>query len=247
MRMCYTIRDKTVDGVIKITARFVVKESILFAVVGIIGVLAVAGWFWIPGFQRSFVADYANAATTSAVTVTASVAQSISCSTNVTTSTFGTLSDASISTSASDASSTMSCGNIAAGCTFYVKDAGGGGNPGLWNSTSSALIESPNGAFSATTTLVAGIEGYGVRATTTGSGGSGASLSIALRYNIGLANGLGSSANAVGGFLITDTTLASTTATTSNREVLVTHKAAISSVTPAGTYNDTITYSCLAN
>jgi len=223
------------------------KLSSITVVIGAVSVVVIAAWFWSPGIQRVFIVDYANAATTSSVTVTASVAQSISCSTNVATSTFGTLSDASVSTSASDASSTMSCGNIATGCTFYVKDLGGGGNPGLWNSTSSALIESPNGAFSATTTLVAGTEGYGVRATTTGSGGSGASLSIALRYNIGLANGLGSSANAVGGFLITDTTLASTTATTSNREVLVTHKAAISSVTPAGTYNDTITYSCLAN
>jgi len=172
-------------------------------------------------------------------------AGTISCSTNVASTGFDMLLSSAVSTSTPNASTTMSC-TYAAGCTLYVKDAGGGSNPGLWNSTSSWLIKSPNAAYSATTTLIAGTEGYGVRATTTAAG-SGAALSLALRYNTGATGDLLGSVNDVGGLSLTDLTLASTTASTSSREVVVTHKAAINSVTPAGTYSDTITYSCLAN
>jgi hypothetical protein len=126
----------------------------------------------------------------------------------------------------------MSCSNSSAGCTLYVKDQGSGSNPGLWNATSSYLIAS------ASTTLAAGTEGYGLQATSTVTG-SGATLSFNPTYNkIG---------NNVGGLLRTNVTLASTNATSSNREAVVTHKAAIAATTPAGTYNDTITYECTAN
>jgi len=170
----------------------------------------------------------------------------ISCSANISATSFGTFSPSAVSTSTPNASTTMTCADAAAGCTLYIKNAGSGSNPGLWNSTLSSLIKSPNAAYSATTTLSAGTEGYGIRATTTATG-SGTALSLALRYNTGLADGLGGSINAVGGLSLSDLTLASTTAATTNREVVVTHKAAISAATLAGTYNDTITYSCLAN
>lgn len=132
----------------------------------------------------------------------------------------------------------MACVNSAAGCTFYVKDLGGGGNPGLWNSVASTLIKSPNTAGNATATLVAGTEGYGIRAATT-TVGSGAVFGIAARY---LQTG-----DTVGGFSQTNITLASTAATTTGREALITHKAAISATTLAGSYADTITYECTAN
>jgi hypothetical protein len=86
--------------------------------------------------------------------------------------------------------------------------------------------------------LAAGTEGYGIQATTTATG-SGATLTIAAKY---LQTG-----NTVGGLTIANGTLASNNATSSNREVVVTHKAAIANVTPAGNYNDTITYECTTN
>ena len=182
--------------------------------------------------------EQATAATTSAVTVSATVTASISCSTDTGSTAFGTLTDASVSTASPNASSTMSCANSAAGCTLYVKDAGGGGNPGLWNSTSSALIESPNAAYSATSTLAAGTEGYGIQAATT-TAGTGATLTLAAKFN--------QTGNTVGGLTTANVTVASSTATSSNREVVATHKAAIATATPGGTYNDTITYECTAN
>jgi hypothetical protein len=100
------------------------------------------------------------------------------------------------------------------------------------------LIESPNATFTATSTLVAGTEGYGIQATTTAAG-SGATLTIAAKY---LQTG-----DTVGGLTTTNGTLASNNATSSNREVVVTHKAAIANTTPSGNYNDTITYSCFTN
>ena len=205
---------------------------------GLVIVFAIIGWFLTIEMVHIFLPNYAGADTSSAVTVTAPVTASISCSTNQTSSAFGTLATYSISTSTPNASTTMSCANSAAGCTLYVKDAGGGGNPGLWNSTSSVLISSPNAAYSATATLVAGTVGYGIYATTT-AGGSGDTLTIANRY---LQTG-----NTVGGLLITNTTLALNDATSTSREVVVTHKAAISASITAGTYNDTITYECTAN
>ncbi len=182
--------------------------------------------------------EQATAATSSAVTVSASVQAVISCSTNTGSTDFGTWADTSIKTSSPNASTTMSCANSALGCTLYVKDAGGGGNPGLWNSTASALIPSPNAAFSATSTLAAGTAGYGIQATTTAAG-SGATLTIAAKY---LQTG-----DTVGGLALTNGTLASNSATSSNREVVVTHRAAVAASTPSGSYTDTITYECTGN
>jgi len=160
----------------------------------------------------------------------------ISCSTNISSTDFGTWTDTSMKTSTPNASTTMSCSNTGSGCTLYVKDAGSTINPGLWKDPD--LIESPDAAYNATATLAVGTEGYGIQAATN-TAGSGAALGIPPRY---LQTG-----NIVGGLLITNTTIASTTADTSNREVIVTHKAAVAATTPSGSYSDTITYECTIN
>lgn len=179
--------------------------------------------------------DYASAATSTAVTVSASVGEEISCSTPSGSTAFGTLSSGSIITSSPNATTTMSCANVSGGCTLYVKDAGDTSDPGLATTSPAYLIPSPNAAYDASTTLSAGTEGYGIQAATT-TDGSGALLSVAGRYLV--------TGDDVGGLIITNTTIANTSATTSDRVIDVTHKAAISGTTQSGAYEDTITYEC---
>ena len=171
------------------------------------------------------------------VTVSATVTKTISCSESTTTTSFGTLSSAAVNTSAPSVSSTMACINDLGGCTLSINDAGGGGNGGLWSAATSHLIPSPNAAYAATTTLVAGTEGFGINATTTA--GSGTAFTLNSNYNL--------SGNAVGKITTSTATLVSTTATTTGASVVVTHLAAISAYTPGGSYTDTITYGCVAN
>jgi hypothetical protein len=172
--------------------------------------------------------DLVNGAT---VNVTASVNESVSCSTNISSTAFGTLTTGSVSTAASNASSSLSC-NTGLGCTLTVQDAGNGASPGLATSTPAYLIPSSDG------TLVAGTEGYGIQATST-TGGSGGTLTIRSAYNV--------SSTDVGGLTIAATTLASSTAQVASRQVIVRHLAAIAATTQAGQYIDTITYSCTGN
>lgn len=220
---------------------FYEKESVL-NVIGISLILAafliISGWFWTSSETLLAPLEYVSAATTSAVTVSASVTATISCSTNQASTAFGTLTDATVATSTPNASSTITCANSGNGCTFYVKDAGNATNGGLATTSPAYLIRSPNAAGSATSTLAAGTEGYGIQAATT-TVGTGAALGLAVRYN--------QTGNTVGGLSITNLTVASTTATSSNREIVSTHKAAISTATQAGSYVDTITYECTAN
>jgi len=167
----------------------------------------------------------------------------ISCATDVSATDFGVLASDTISTSTPNASTTMTCANTSSGCSLKIYDDGSSGNPGLWNSNSLVLIESPDAAFNATATLTFGTEGYGIQATTTAVG-SGGSLTIAERYiqkpdQVNLVGGLKLKATPV--------TIASSTADVTNREVVVTHKAAVSSTTPGGSYNDSITLSCYVN
>lgn len=213
------------------------RERVLSAIgLTLVALLIVGGWFWSSLETLIIHPEYATAATSSAVTVSADVVATISCSTDQSSTAFGTLTSSAVSTSTPNASSTMSCANSAAGCTLNVKDAGGGGNPGLWNSSASYLVAS------ASSTLSAGTEGYGINATTTATGG-GATLTIPVHYRLNS----DASTSTVGGFTITNQTLASTAATSSSREVVVRHKAAISASTAAGSYADTITYECTAN
>ncbi len=171
------------------------------------------------------------------VVVTATVPTVVTCSFSTTTTAFGTIDANNVYTSSPNVTTTVSC-NTASGCQVQVNDQGSGSQPGLWNSAASYLIPSPNFAFSATATLVAGTEGYGIQATTT-SAGSGGALSINVRYN--------QTGNTVGGLTTTTIVLASSSQPVANREVVVTHKAAVSVLTPAGSYQDTITYNCVSN
>lgn len=156
----------------------------------------------------------------------------ISCSTNISSTSFGTLTTASVFTSSPNASTTISCSNTSSGCALYVADAGNGSNPGLATTTPAYLIPSN------TATLSAGAEGYGIQATTTASG-SGGTLGVNATYN--------KINNDVGGLSLSVVTLASSTIDATNREIVATHKAAISNNTLSGNYSDTITYSCTVN
>lgn len=166
------------------------------------------------------------------VTVSATVATSVSCSAATTTTSFDTLTTSAIGTSNPNVTTTMSC-NYGAGCTLVVNDLGSTTTPGLYNATSTGhLIQS------ADATLGAGIEGYGIQGATT-TNGTGGTLTVNPKY---LQTG-----DVVGGLSISTLTLASSSAPVAAREVVVTHKAAISGLTYAGSYTDTITYGCTGN
>lgn len=177
---------------------------------------------------------------TGIVTVTASVTQTVTCSSNIATAALGTLSSLSISstTGSNNASTSLSC-NAGLGCTLTVQDAGNSVNPGLATTSPAYLIGSSNATFAASTTLVAGTEGYGIQASST-SEGSGGAITLSKRY-------ASTTYASIGGLSLSATTLASSTSQISNRSVLVSHWAAISGTTQAGVYSDTITYSCTGN
>ena len=167
------------------------------------------------------------------VTVTASVGETVSCTTNIDagSTAFGTLTTAAVFTSTPNASTSLSC-NTGLGCTLRVNDLGNGASPGLATSSPAYLIPSANA------TLAAGTEGYGIQATST-TGGSGGTLTINTTYNV--------TSTDVGGLTIAQTILASSTAAVTSRPVLVKHLAAISATTQTAVYTDTITYSCTGN
>ncbi len=158
-------------------------------------------------------------------------AASVSCSSNISTTTLGELSLVGVSTASPHATTTHSC-TSSSGCTISISSTGNGSTAGLYKSAGAYLLPS------ATTTLSAGTEGYGIQAATS-TAGTGANLSINSAFF--------KSGNDVGGLTYANTTLASTTTTYSSKELIVTHKAAISAISPIGSYADTITYSCLAN
>jgi hypothetical protein len=171
------------------------------------------------------------------VSVTATVTTTVTCTLSTTTTAFGTIGTASVYTSSPNVTTTVSC-NPAAGCTVQINDQGSGTQAGLWNSSASFLIPSPDAAFNPTATLSAGTKGYGIQAATT-TAGTGATLNLNSRYN--------QTGNTVGGLTTTTIQLASSTSPTANREVVVTHKVAVDGLTPAGSYSDTITYTCVSN
>ena len=215
------------------------KEKISpFTVFGFFGALAsilLIVLFGTIGVEEVILSDSVSAATTSNVAVTAEVTTTITCDSSPGSTAFGTLSSTVTSTASPNASTTMACANSETGCVLYVKDA----NAGLATDTPSHTIHSPNAAANASTTLAAGTEGYGIQATSTAAGGSGNLLPVELRYAV--------TDNDVGGLVVGSETqaLASANSTTTGREVLITHIAAISDATPGALYEDTITYSCL--
>ena len=172
--------------------------------------------------------------TDNTATINATVGPSITCSFAGLTTTFSNLTTGLISTSDTNTVITIST-NAPNGFTLTVRDAGDGANPGLYKSSSpTSLIGSATDGFANTATLVAGTDGFGIQAST--SGGSGASVTIATRYD--------QSGNSIGGLELTDTTLASATGAVSGRGVTMVHKAAVEGLTPAGSYSDTLTYVC---
>ena len=168
------------------------------------------------------------------VTINATVGPSITCSFAGLTTTFANLTTGLISTSDTNTVITVST-NAPNGLTLTVRDAGDGANPGLYKSSSpTSLIGSATDGFADTATLAAGTDDFGIQAST--SGGSGASVTIAARYD--------QSGNDIGGLELTDTTVASATGAVSGRGVTMVHKAAVEGLTPAGSYADTLTYIC---
>jgi len=162
------------------------------------------------------------------VTVSATVSQTVSCVASTGTTAFGTLTTSAVSTSTPNITITSSC-TYTGGCTITVKDQGDTSNPGLYRSTSPVHLIN-----SADATLAINIEGYGIQATTTGS------LTLNPKYN--------KINNDVGGLTTpSSTNLATSTAAYDGQTIIITHKAAISNLTSAGDYNDTITYSCTGN
>ncbi len=163
--------------------------------------------------------------------ITTAAAPSISCSVSATSTSFSALDPSNVYQSSPDIIITVTS---SAGFQITVQDTGNNTNPGLYKSTSPTyLIPSPNSSFSATATLAAGTDGYGIQATTTNP-----NITINSRYN--------QTGNTVGGLTLTATVLATSSISLSSASITVIHKASVSPLAPTGNYSDTITYSCSA-
>ncbi|TSC91460.1 MAG: Uncharacterized protein CEN92_272 [Candidatus Berkelbacteria bacterium Licking1014_96] len=171
------------------------------------------------------------------VSLTASVDPSITFSLSANSSAFGTLAPGVIDTA--DTNITLTVGtNAGTGYTITVRDSGGNGNPGLWNSVASAIIGSADASYNNTADLTAVSLGYGLQATCTAGCTTGTDIDARWRQG----------ADTVGGLEITATTMVNYTTTLSaNHTVQVVHKAKASTFTPAGSYADTLTYIATGN
>ncbi len=171
----------------------------------------------------------------STVAVTARVTPEITFALSSNATNFGVLQIGSVNTSSPATTLTLST-NARSGASVTVYDQGNGTNPGLYNSLATHTIPS------ATATLAAGTEGYGVNSavtSTAGSGGVVGTLTVASPYN-----GTGDS---VGGLNLAPTLLASTTSPIYLVTLQVNYLSAISVVTPAGIYTDNVTYLASGN
>lgn len=166
------------------------------------------------------------------VAVSATVATTVTCSASATSTSFGTLTTSAVGVASPNVTASLAC-NSGAGCTLQVLDAGHGGSAGMYNSTSSGYL-----IASTDTTLVAGTEGYGIQGAI-GAAASGGALTVNPVYAV--------TGDQVGGLSTTALTLASSNAPTTGGTIVVTHKAAISNLTAAGSYADTVTYQCTGN
>ena len=155
--------------------------------------------------------------------ITTAAAPAITCTLSATSTSFSSLSPSEVSTSSPDITITITSSG---GFQINVKDAGNGTNPGLYKSTSPTYL-----ILSSDATLSAGADGYGIQATTTNT-----SISINTKYN--------KSGNNVGGLSLTDVVLATSSVAVSNATINIKHKASVSFLAPAGSYQDTITYTC---
>ncbi len=159
--------------------------------------------------------------TSSQVTISATVNPTITFSISSNSISFGVLT----ATTVSSQTNTLTLStNASKGANITVYDL----NAGLLQNVSSGHL-----IASSTATLSAGTEGYGIN----GSGAGG--LTVVSPYN-----GTG---DAVGALVKTAQNLASISVPVSGGTVTVNYLAAISAVTPAGTYADTITYIATGN
>ncbi len=160
------------------------------------------------------------------IPVTAGVDPTISFTVTNTTLDLGTLSSSSVSTTSYN---NITVGtNSNGGYTITIKDAGNGSNPGLYNSAGSKLIAS------GTATLAAGTEGYGGNCNKVSGDGS-----------CTFADG---ATNNVTGLTLAGNTFASFGSKPSGTDTFqVRVKAAISTATNAGNYNDTLTLIATGN
>lgn len=208
------IGTNTTDGGVG-THQIANNSSIGTYVVSIGGTMADSGSFAVP------------IVTTDQVTLSATVSTSMTFTLSGNSSAFGSLSTGSVNPGGTDITLTAAS-NTNAGYTVSVRDQGDGSTGGLYNSGATYNIAS------ATATLSAGNEGYGIQASTA----TGATLSAT--YN--------KTSNNVGGLTVAPQTLFSrAAANTANDTVLIHHLAAISGFTKAGTYADTITYVATGN
>ena len=201
----------------------VIKRNIDVALAIGIGLLLLV--ISIIGIQKMVVVDQADAQTTdtAAVTVYATVAQTIDISVSSSALNFGTLSDGSVSATNTNF---LVKTNAANGYTVTIYDVGDGTTGGL--ATSSALIAAPSGSVGST--LTAGTQGYGAQCSTTD-----ADVNIYAVYNDW------TGANNVGPLATTTNNFTSSTAATVGDQSALYLRAAISGTSTAATYYDTVT------
>lgn len=159
--------------------------------------------------------------------VTASVDPTLTFSLSATSTAFGTLSDSSVTTSTPNITLTIST-NANDGYSITVHDAGNTTNPGLYSSETGFVIGSADYSYNNSADL-SSVAGYGIQ-------GSSATATIASPYNV--------SGDNVGGYELTDQTLATYSGTASAHTVTITSKAKITGATEAGSYTDTVTVIC---
>lgn len=211
------------------------EVKIMKKLISLISFLIIISLFSYPLIESFY---FENIFAQSSVSVSATIPTSVSCTLATTTTSFGNIDSSAVYTSSPNVTTTVSC-NPGSGCNVTINDQGDGTNGGLYKSTAPTyLIPSPAAGFPATSTLVAGTDGYGIQAATT-TAGSGGTLSLNSIYTYG--------GNTVGRLATTSQTLASSSQPVSNREIIVIHRAAVSGLAPAGSYADTITYSCSSN
>jgi len=172
-------------------------------------------------------------------------APSLTCSVTPSFISFGTLTTGIVS-DANDTATTT----ITSGSAFYLQIHDWGdylnATSGLYAATGTPLYNIAsvtNGR--ATSTLSNGVDGYGIKAATT-TAGSGGDITTAQRYNKFYLEAFHAT-NAVGGLWQTTSTaitMASSTAGVTSKEIVVTHKAAVSGSATAANYRDTIIYTC---
>lgn len=172
-------------------------------------------------------------------TLTVTGAASISCTTPLTQTSFGTIDNTAVYTSSPDASTTVTTDNDT-GFIMTVYNAGDSANPGLYKApATSDVIGSANATYGDTATLVAGVEGYGIQATTSSS-----NITIDSRF------WYSSSTDDVGGLEVGSgnaVSIASSSGAVTNQLIFITHKATAAVLNQAGDYSDTITYTCTMN